>query len=60
MRVTLLEYLMQLHAVEWDNHVKDTVILAGLCHLGTVQMRRTRTLCLITPSGSRALRQSLH
>ncbi|KDQ56816.1 glycosyltransferase family 48 protein [Jaapia argillacea MUCL 33604] len=28
MRVTLLEYLKQLHTVEWDNFVKDTKILA--------------------------------
>src|SRR5882762_5552073 len=27
-RVTLLEYLKQLHPVEWDNFVKDTKILA--------------------------------
>ena len=27
-RVTLLEYLMQLHPVEWDSFVKDTKILA--------------------------------
>ncbi|KAF9069635.1 1,3-beta-glucan synthase [Rhodocollybia butyracea] len=27
-RVTILEYLKQLHAVEWDNFVKDTKILA--------------------------------
>ncbi|KAJ8489645.1 hypothetical protein ONZ45_g13510 [Pleurotus djamor] len=27
-RVTLLEYLKQLHSVEWDNFVKDTKILA--------------------------------
>ncbi|KAI8576132.1 hypothetical protein K450DRAFT_295631 [Umbelopsis ramanniana AG] len=27
-RVTLLEYLKQLHAVEWDNFVKDTKIMA--------------------------------
>jgi len=27
-RVTLLEYLKQLHTVEWDNFVKDTKILA--------------------------------
>ncbi|KAI7889185.1 1,3-beta-glucan synthase component-domain-containing protein [Mucor mucedo] len=27
-RVTLLEYLKQLHAVEWDNFVKDTKMLA--------------------------------
>ena len=27
-RVTLLEYLEQLHSVEWDNSVKDTKILA--------------------------------
>ncbi|KAF9962526.1 1,3-beta-D-glucan synthase [Mortierella alpina] len=27
-RVTLLEYLKQLHAVEWDNFVRDTKILA--------------------------------
>ncbi|KAI0034779.1 1,3-beta-glucan synthase [Vararia minispora EC-137] len=28
-RVTLLEYLKQLHTVEWDNFVKDTKILAA-------------------------------
>jgi 1,3-beta-glucan synthase len=28
-RVTLLEYLKQLHSIEWDNFVKDTKILAG-------------------------------
>lgn len=28
-RVTLLEYLKQLHPVEWDNFVKDTKILVG-------------------------------
>ena len=27
-RVTLLEYLKQLHPIEWDNFVKDTKILA--------------------------------
>jgi 1,3-beta-glucan synthase len=27
-RVTLLEYLKQLHSIEWDNFVKDTKILA--------------------------------
>ncbi len=27
-RVTLLEYLKQLHLVEWENFVKDTMILA--------------------------------
>jgi 1,3-beta-glucan synthase len=27
-RVTLLEYLKQLHPLEWDNFVKDTKILA--------------------------------
>jgi 1,3-beta-glucan synthase len=26
--VTLLEYLKQLHPVEWENFVKDTMILA--------------------------------
>jgi len=33
-RVTLLEYLKQLHPVEWDNFVKDTKILAAE-HEGT-------------------------
>lgn len=28
-RVTLLEYLKQLHPIEWDNFVKDTKILAN-------------------------------
>lgn len=28
-RVTLLEYLKQLHTVEWENFVKDTKILAA-------------------------------
>src|SRR6188768_1339530 len=27
-RVTLLEYLKQLHPIEWQNFVKDTMILA--------------------------------
>ncbi|KAJ7598303.1 1,3-beta-glucan synthase component FKS1 [Mycena floridula] len=27
-RVTLLEYLKQLHSIEWDNFVKDTMMLA--------------------------------
>lgn len=27
-RVTLLEYLKQLHPIEWDNFVRDTKILA--------------------------------
>ncbi|KAG6823062.1 1,3-beta-D-glucan synthase, partial [Arthromyces matolae] len=27
-RVTLLEYLKQLHPIEWENFVKDTKILA--------------------------------
>ena len=27
-RVTLLEYLKQLHSLEWDNFVRDTKILA--------------------------------
>ncbi|KAJ1029689.1 hypothetical protein NDA13_002932 [Ustilago tritici] len=31
-RVTLLEYLKQLHPVEWDNFVKDTKILAEESH----------------------------
>lgn len=31
-RVTLLEYLKQLHPVEWDNFVKDTKILADESH----------------------------
>jgi 1,3-beta-glucan synthase len=31
-RVTLLEYLKQLHPVEWDNFVKDTKILAEEGH----------------------------
>lgn len=34
-RVTLLEYLKQLHSVEWDNFVKDTKILAGESEDGT-------------------------
>ncbi|KAG1827307.1 glycosyltransferase family 48 protein [Suillus subaureus] len=34
-RVTLLEYLKQLHSVEWDNFVKDTKILAGEGEDGT-------------------------
>ncbi|KAG2157090.1 glycosyltransferase family 48 protein [Suillus clintonianus] len=34
-RVTLLEYLKQLHSVEWDNFVKDTKILAGESDDGT-------------------------
>ncbi|KAG1744078.1 1,3-beta-glucan synthase component-domain-containing protein [Suillus paluster] len=29
MRATLLEYLKQLHSVEWDNFMKDPKILAG-------------------------------
>ncbi|KAG2132504.1 glycosyltransferase family 48 protein [Suillus bovinus] len=34
-RVTLLEYLKQLHSVEWDNFVKDTKILVGENEDGT-------------------------
>ncbi|EAU88546.2 1,3-beta-glucan synthase [Coprinopsis cinerea okayama7 len=34
-RVTLLEYLKQLHPVEWDNFVKDTKILAEEVDDGT-------------------------
>ncbi|KAG2063618.1 glycosyltransferase family 48 protein, partial [Suillus decipiens] len=34
-RVTLLEYLKQLHSIEWDNFVKDTKILAGESGDGT-------------------------
>jgi len=34
-RVTLLEYLKQLHSVEWDNFVKDTKILVGESENGT-------------------------
>jgi 1,3-beta-glucan synthase len=34
-RVTLLEYLKQLHPVEWDNFVKDTKILAVEADGGT-------------------------
>jgi 1,3-beta-glucan synthase len=40
-RVTLLEYLKQLHPVEWDNFVKDTKILAEEtdAHEGTTTMQ---------------------
>ena len=36
-RVTLLEYLKQLHPVEWDNFVRDTKIL-GASHLVAISL----------------------
>ncbi len=45
-RVTLLEYLKQLHPVEWDNFVKDTKILAdeavGFTGIGSSPIWRER------------------
>ncbi|KAG1756796.1 glycosyltransferase family 48 protein [Suillus paluster] len=42
-RVTLLEYLKQLHSVEWDNFVKDTKILAGESEDGTSSINEKHT-----------------
>jgi 1,3-beta-glucan synthase len=43
-RVTLLEYLKQLHPVEWDNFVKDTKILAEEADDGTSEKHKSDDL----------------
>ncbi|KAJ7598236.1 1,3-beta-glucan synthase [Mycena floridula] len=51
-RVTLLEYFKQLHSIEWDNFVKDTMMLAK--ETGTANPKKQPTPSPSTSSASKA------